>query len=445
MALVFAAIVGVAGARAARAEGTEPDQGGAHVNHAAHEESTMPEEHAPQGVAAGDPDPMARMEGMEPRAEWTAMIHGWAFANYNDQGGPSGDDSFESQNHVMTMAMRSWLGGKLSLFGTFALEPATIPAKGSPQLFQRGETYQGNLLVDRQHPHDLFVQLAASWERKAWDTLHLRFYLAPVGEPAVGPTAFVHRLSASENPTAPLGHHNQDSTHISADVVSAGATLGILTVEGSLFHGREPDDDRWGIEQGALDSYSGRVWVRPIQGLAIQVSAARREEPEELEPGNQTRQTASVEYRRATAGGFIAAAIISGRNLLPGDGVEWGHTLEATWRFARANNLYARVERVDRDLFELRNKRQRPEDVPAERTAVEAATLGYVRDFATWNGLDAGVGGDVTAYQFTERLDDVYDDNPISYHVFLRLRFEWHSGMSGHEHDSMESMEHTGH
>jgi hypothetical protein len=155
------------------------------------------------GAPAGDPDPMARMEAMEPRDRWTAMVHGFAFVGYNDQGGPSGGDAFESQNHVMTMAIRSWLGGKISLLGTFSLEPATIPARGSPQLFQRGETYQGTLLVDRQHAHDLFAQLAAAWERKIWDYVHLRLYLAPVGEPAVGPTAFVHRLSASENPAAP--------------------------------------------------------------------------------------------------------------------------------------------------------------------------------------------------------------------------------------------------
>jgi len=381
---------------------------------------------------------MARMDAMEPRDQWTAMVHGYAFVGYNDQGGPSGGDAFESQNHVMTMAMRSWLGGKVSLLGTFSLEPATIPARGSPQLLQRGETYQGQLLVDRQHPHDLFAQLAASWERKVWDYVHLRFYLAPVGEPAVGPTAFVHRLSASENPAAPLGHHNQDSTHISSDVVSVGATAGIFTVEGSLFHGREPDDDRWGIEQGALDSYSGRVWVRPVSGLAIQVSAARREEPEELEPGDQTRQTASIEYRRATKDGFIAAALISGRNILRGGDDEWGNTLEATWKFGRRNSVYGRIEWVDRDVYELRFKQQRPEDLEAEQTDVTAATLGYVRDVTSWKGLDGGLGGDLTAYRIADRLDDVYGEHPISYHVFVRLRFNWHN------HD-MESMEHAGH
>ena len=412
---------------------TNPDP---HGGHSGAHGVTRPEAPLDAADPDADPDPVARMEAMEPRREWTAMMHGYAFLTWNDQGGPSGDDAFESQNHVMTMAMRSWLGGKLSLFGTFTLEPATIPDEGSPELFQRGETYQGILLVDRQHPHELFAELAASWKRKIWDYIHLELYLALVGEPAVGPTAFVHRLSASENPAAPLGHHNQDSTHISSDVVTVSATGGIFTLEGSLFHGSEPDEHRWGIEQGPLDSYSGRVWVRPLPGLAVQVSAARREEPEALEEGNQTRQTASIEYRHATSDGFIAAAAISGRNLLPDDAVEWGHTLEATWKFARANYLYGRVERVDRDLFELTNKQQRPESVAAERTSVEAATLGYVRDLWTWKAVSAGLGGDVTAYRYTDRLDDVYGDTPVSYHVFFRLRGEWHhafgAGDGGH-------------
>jgi hypothetical protein len=212
-----------------------------------------------------NPDPMAMMEEMEPMDHWMTMIHGYAFLTANSQGGPSGDSEFESQNHLMLMAMRSLWGGKFSVLGTFTLEPATIPPGGSAELFQRGETYQDVLLIDRQHPHDLFVQLGAAWEKSFSKSAKIRLYLAPLGEPALGPVAFPHRLSASENPTAPLAHHNQDSTHIAADVVSAGLTASIFTLEGSVFHGREPDENRWDIEQGRLDSYSGRLTVRPTR------------------------------------------------------------------------------------------------------------------------------------------------------------------------------------
>src|SRR5215813_3041769 len=172
LAVALVTIVCVAGPHPAHAQDAEAGSVGPHDDHAAQQTAAnAPHEHAhgqPQDAAVEDPDPMARMEGMEPRDRWMTMVHGWAFVGYNDQGGASGDDSFESQNHIMTMAMRSWLGGKLSLLGTFSLEPATIPDEGSPQLFQRGETFEGNLLVDRQHPHDFFAQLAVSWERKAW-------------------------------------------------------------------------------------------------------------------------------------------------------------------------------------------------------------------------------------------------------------------------------------
>ena len=389
------------------------------------------EHHHPSEPPSG-PDPMATMEEMEPMDHWMTMVHGYAFLSANRQDGPSGDRVFESQNHVMVMAMKLWLGGKLSLLGTFTLEPATIRPEGSPELFQRGETYNDVLLVDRQHPHDLFVQLAAAWEKALGGSAKIRLYLSPWGEPALGPVAYPHRLSASENPTAPLAHHNQDSTHISADVVTVGLTASILTLEGSVFHGREPDENRWDIEQGKLDSYSGRLTVRPLPELSLQFSSGHLEHPEAIEPGNQTRSTASLTYQKATSGGFFAATVIAGRNQTP-EGPEWGNTFEWTWRFARQNFLYGRVESVDRDVYELVNKRQRPEGVPRDRVSVQAATLGFARDFPLLSEVETALGTDFTFYRFPSRFDSVYGSHPVSFHGFLRLRFDTHAGMA-HDH-----------
>jgi len=358
------------------------------------------------------------------------MVHGWAFLTANRQGGDSGDQDFESQNHLMVVSSRPAGAWTLTLFGTFTAEPLTVPRQGAPELFQRGETYKEVLLVDRQHPHDLLVQLAAQWGRDLAKRSRLRLYVSPWGEPAVGPTVYVHRPSASANPNAPLAHHNQDSTHISADVFTAGVDLGPLSVEGSVFHGREPDENRWDIEQGSLDSYAARIWFRPAPGLRIQVSAARREHPEALEEGDQTRQTASLEYERTTSAGFIAASLITGRNLLEGGQEEWGNTLEAAWRFASKNTVYGRAERVDRDLYELVNKIQRPETEPEHRVAVDALTLGYLRDLPLLSEAETGLGAGVTIYRFDERLDPVYGDRPLSAQIFLRLRF----GSKGAEH-----------
>jgi hypothetical protein len=385
-----------------------------------------------------NPDPMAAMEAMEPMDHWMTMGHGFAFFTFNDQAGPSGASDFASQNHFMLMAARRWAGGKLSLLGTFSLEPATIPAGGVAELFQRGETYQNVLIIDRQHPHDFFVELAAAWERTLAPNASLRLYLAPVGEPALGPPAYVHRLSASENPTAPLPHHNQDSTHIAYDVVTAGLSAGMLTLEGSGFHGAEPDENRWNIEQGKIDSYSGRLTFRPAPELTLQISAGHLENPESIEPGNQTRSTASAMYQKSLPGGFIAASLITGRNQTP-DGPEWGTLLEWVWKFRDRNFFFGRLESVDRDLYELQNKRQRPEGVPRHRTRVQAATAGYVRDFPWFGKVESGLGGGFTLYHFTSRLEPVYGKSPVSFNVFFRIRFGFHSGMSG----DMPGMDHS--
>lgn len=370
-------------------------------------------------AAAAAPHDMSHMEATD---RFRTMIHGYAFFTVNDQGGPSGDRRvFESQNHLMVQSQRRWLGGKLQLLGTFTLEPLTIRPEGSPLLFQRGETFEGELLVDRQHPHDLFLELAARWERGRF-----ALYAAPLGEPAVGPTAYTHRASAAANPLAPLAHHNQDSTHLTADVVTLGFHAGPISLEASGFHGEEPDENRFDIDQGPIDSYSGRITGRPLAGLTLQISAARREHPEALEDGDQTRQTASAEYAREIGGGSLAATLIFGRNLLPAGQVERGDTLEVAWSFARRHTLFTRLERVDRDVYELLNKQQRPEDVAAESTRIEAATLGYLRDLPFFSEAPAAVGATLTAYRYDDRLDAVYGSSPISITGFLRLTFMKH-------------------
>jgi hypothetical protein len=390
-----------------------------------------------QSSGPTSPDPMKAMDAMEPMDHWMTMVHGYAFLTGDFQGGPSGDNQLESQNHVMASAMRAWWGGKLSFRGTFSVEPATIPPAGSPELFQRGETYNGILLVDLQHPHDFFIELAAAWEKRVSRDLKLGLYLAPVGEPALGPAPYVHRLSASENPMAPLSHHNQDATHITYDVITLGASTSLATLEGSVFHGAEPDENRWNIEAGALDSYSGRLTLRPTSGLSMQVSAGHLEQPEAVEVGDQTRATASVTYERATPRGFLAVTAAAGRNRLSDGDVEWGSLVEWTWKFADVNFLWGRVEAVDRDVYELTFKRQRPEDVAPHRTRVYSGSLGYVRDVPLLPKLETGIGAGVTFYGFTPRLDAVYGMTPVSWLLFGRIRFGGHAtGMSHASHEA---------
>ena len=191
------------------------------------------------------------------------MVHGALDLYYNHQGTVRGDDQVGSTNWAMLMAMHPLGRGMLHLHGMLSAEPFTVGGRGYPLLLQTGETYQGVPLHDRQHPHDLFMELSARYELAVASNLGLSIYAAPVGEPAIGPVAYMHRPSAQNDPFAPLGHHWQDATHITFGVITAGVFTRTVQLEGTLFHGREPDDDRYDFDFGALDSYGGRVTVNP--------------------------------------------------------------------------------------------------------------------------------------------------------------------------------------
>jgi hypothetical protein len=289
------------------------------------------------------------------------------------------------------------------------------------------------LLVDRQHPHDLFLQLAAAWQRRLSDIASCQVYLAPEGEPPVGPTSYPHRLSASALPTAPLSHHNLDSTHLSANVVSARIDVGPVAFEAGVFHGGEPDENRFDLDGGPIDSYAGRFSVRPIDGLTLQISAARRTNPEAIEEGNQTRQTTSIEYERSLHDGAVAGTLALGRNLLPGGLQERGSLLEGMWTFAQHHTVTARVEVVDRDVFELLNKAARPDAVPPETTHIDSLTVAYLHDLPWFAVLDPTLGISATVYKFDAVLDDAYGRRPYSGQLCLRLTFG-SGGAAMHDH-----------
>ncbi|HSB74201.1 MAG TPA: hypothetical protein VLC12_01050, partial [Terriglobales bacterium] len=197
-------------------------------------------DHADSGTSvqpASTPRPML----MTSVGKWRVMFHGEAFVNELQQSGPRGGDKFFSTNWFMPMAQRELGPGQLTLRTMLSLEPATVSARRYPELFQEGETAFGRPIADGQHPHDFFMELAAIYDWKLNQHALLTFYGAPVGDPAMGPTAYPHRASATEDPAAPLGHHLEDSTHIADDVVTAGLAYRMARFEVSGFHGREPD------------------------------------------------------------------------------------------------------------------------------------------------------------------------------------------------------------
>ncbi|HKQ51086.1 MAG TPA: hypothetical protein VJT74_01865 [Pyrinomonadaceae bacterium] len=360
------------------------------------------------------------------KGDWIIMLHADAKVGVNGQGGPRGVTKFESENWLMAMASRRVGRGTLDLRSMFSIEPFTLSPGGSPQLFQTGESYNGRPLRNAQHPHDLFMTLSASYtvplgERGSWYA-----YFGLPGEPALGPVAFMHRASAAENPTAPLAHHLQDSTHISYGVFTSGFTYRWFKFEGSVFNGREPDENRYDIEFNPWNSRSVRVQFAPNRNWAAQVSYGLLKNPEALEPGDVRRTTASLSYNKQLKRGNWATTFIWGRNREnhhDEPSTLNGYTAESTLQFLDRNYLYTRLELVDKNGLLDRSEREQlgiTNSHPLFR--IGAYTFGAARDVWNTDKFRVALGGDVTFYSKPEILNAVYGDAPVSYKLFLRFR-----------------------
>ena len=377
-------------------------------------------------------------------------VDGELFLTFTHQGGSRGDTDTRSQNWLMGMAMRPAGKGALTLQGMVSGEPFTVGAAGYPEILQEGEAYHGLQVTDHQHPHDLFMQLAGSWRVPLGAETALTIAGGPVGEAALGPVAFMHRASAAENPTAPLSHHIFDSTHIVEGVVLGRVDRGLLSVEGSVFRGREPDEHHYNIETGALDSWSTRVWLRPSKEMTLQASYGFLHEPEQLEPGDQRRTSVSASWFRERVSGYSALTAAAGWNARQFSTVyallaEGTHHVGRTSVFGRYEYLTAETEIL---LFPELVHRPHPGELV---DPIQAFTAGSVREVARVRGLSFGAGGDVTFYQLPPLLQITHEAHPVSFNVFLRIaradpsKRMWNTTMaSGHavDHDAMPGMDH---
>jgi hypothetical protein len=356
---------------------------------------------------------------------WSWSLSGVARLVYNHQGGPAGDEVVESTNWNMITVDRRAGMGTLTLMMMNSLEPETLPDEGSPQLFQTGETFEGEPLVNRQHPHDFFMNLSATYRMKTAKGA-MWVAAAPVGEPALGPTVFMHRPSSGENPAAPLGHHWQDATHITYNVFTLGGQWRPVTVELSVFHGEEPDEDRWDIDGGEIDSGSGRIRFQLRRNWSAHASIGFLNDPEALEEGDVIRTTASLEYG-AKGNRPLAAMFLWGRND-EDHGVSDALLAEAAWNGRPRDHLFSRIEYVEKDGFGLGD--------------VMAFTGGYLRDVWLWEGLALGAGADVTFYHYDDDLSPTYGSSPISTHLYLRLGWNLPSGTHHEMEPEMNGMHH---
>lgn len=362
---------------------------------------------------------------------WELTIHGAAVLQYDDQGGPRGGSQLGSVNWGMAMLSHSLASGMLHLRWMASLEAATLGNGGYPLLLQTGETFQGAPLHDRQHPHDLFMELAALYERAIAPDVGVEIYLAPAGEPALGPVAFMHRPSAQNDPFAPITHHWQDATHITFGVVTLGAFTRHLKLEGSLFNGREPDEDRWNFDFPGrrLDSYAGRLTWNPGPRWSLSGSYGYLRSPDALRPDESIhRASASVQYGRLIgAEGHWSSALVWGANDPVGaNRIEHSLLLETDLEPDARNTVFARTEYVQKTGADLALS-----SVPAEaRFDVGAIALGYVREVAHGGGVTVGVGVRGSVNFVPPALASAYGTPaPLGLAVFLRLRPAWPGGM----------------
>ncbi len=349
-----------------------------------------------------------------------------------------GGDKLYSTNWIMPMAMRQLGPGQLTLRTMLSLEPATISDRQFPELFQQGETAFGKPIIDGQHPHDFFMEVAALYDIRLGKQALLSFYAAPVGDPAIGPTAYPHRLSASEDPLAALGHHQEDSTHIAFNVLTGGITWRWLRFEESGFHGAEPTEQRWGFQPSpnghAIDSYSSRVTFAPTRNWSSQYSIAHIVSPEALYPKeDQQRQTASVIYNRpfghttgdGTHSGNWSNTLLWGRTKsLTDNSKENSYLLESLLNFRTRNYIWTRIENAGRsnELLISPGSTLPPNFTESPLGHVAAYSFGYDRDYRIAPHLLAAPGAQFTTYTTPAPLISTYGAHPFGAVAFVRFR-----------------------
>jgi hypothetical protein len=346
---------------------------------------------------------------------WNLNFHGLVFITQDWQNGPRGRDKFFSANWFMMTAQHKLGKGLFQFRSMLSLDPATITGKQYPLLFQTGETAYGKPLIDAQHPHDLFMELSVQYILPLTSRTAIGFYYAPMGDPALGPVAFPHRVSASEFPQATLSHHYQDSSHIVSQVITGGIKHGMALWEFSGFHGAEPDENRWNIETGAIDSWATRFTLSPNLNWSGQFSIGHLHHPEALEENDITRITASVTYNQPKPDGNWATSFIFGQNRKSiVDRVLNSYVLETVYQFKEKNYLSGRFETVNKDELEI----PPPESV----YRITSFTAGYTRDVKLIPWVLTGIGGNVTVFNVSQKVHSVYGDNPAGFFLFLRIR-----------------------
>ena len=353
---------------------------------------------------------------------WEVMLHGNGFLQLLHEDAPEhrGATQAGSINWAMAMARRAVGAGRAGVRTMVSLEPWTVRGCGYPNLLATGEFCDGDNIHDRQHPHDLFMELAADSDRPLRRGLRWQVYAGLAGEPALGPPAFPHRLSAMPNPISPIAHHWFDATHITYGVVTTGVYTGTWKAEASLFNGREPDERRTDLDLGRLDSASGRFWLAPTRNLVVQVSAGHLNEAEMQHQSGPSidvdRFTGSATYHRAFGSGNLWASTVGwGANRESG-ATTHGVLAESAVTLGRSHTLFGRAEVNGKPAHDLHIHES------SGVFTVGKLQAGYTRYVAGARPLTPGIGAVVSATLVPDTLRPRYGGVGVGIGVFLTLR-----------------------
>jgi hypothetical protein len=400
----------------------EPEPGDVHTTHAM---SGMYGAYVMTREASGtswQPESSPHTGMHEMVGEWSIMTHGYLNLIFDRQGGPRGDSKTFSTSMLMLMGQRPAGNGTFGLRGMFSLDPL-MGKSGYPELFQTGETADGNNpLIDRQHPHDMLMELAATYSTPLSDDSSAFIYVGLPGEPALGPAAFMHRFSGIDNVEAPITHHWLDSTHIVFGVTTLGYVYKNLKFEASAFRGREPDQFRYNLETGKLDSHSVRVTWNPAQNWSAQLSHGHIKSPEALEPDlNVNRTTASVTANIPRQAGNWQTTFAWGRNTPSQGSSSDAYLLESAVTLTDTHTFFGRLESADKnELFPHHST----SPLAGQSFSIGKVSVGYVHDLPASGHYRAGIGCLVSRYSVPSELRQAYGDSPTSAMVFLQLKIE---------------------
>jgi len=370
---------------------------------------------------------------------WELMLHGFLFGQYNKQQGPRGDDQAGSLNWGMFMASHELAGGQFQARTMLSLDPVTVGPRGYPLLLQTGESYRRQPLHDRQHPHDFFMELGALYDRAITKSLAYELYVAPSGEPALGPVAFMHRPSAMDNPLAPIGHHWQDATHISFGVLTAGLYTRQWKLEASVFNGREPNEHRWDFDAIRLDSYSGRLTVNPDSSWSFTAGYGYLKSPEALHPDESEHRLVASALQGMTIGadGQWSSALVWGANRFS-NASTWSNAalIESEAILDKWNTVFGRAEYAQKSAEDL----VLPSLPASQLFSVSNISVGYIREIARGHGATFGVGVQGIINFVPPTIEPFYGSRtPLGGLIFVRLR-PYHVRMSMPSMKSMPGM-----